>query len=589
MHHYLAVLAALFLLISCDSRVDYAVENSASDKKPSYSLTTQFPHGKFAIATAHPLATQAGIKILQQGGNAFDAAVAVTAVLAVVEPYASGLGGGGFWLLHLADEEHNVMVDGREVAPLAATRDMYIGTDGKVTQQSESGPLAAGIPGTPAALAHIAENYGRLALHELLQPAIGLAEQGFAVSEFYSKRATSVVERLNQYPPAAAIFLDQGQAPKPGFILRQPKLAEVLKEIAKSGADGFYRGEVANQLVNAVRKAGGIWHIEDLQGYEVVERQPMVGKYKDMHITSAALPSSGGIVMLQVLNMLAELDLQELNDVQRKHLLIEAMRRAYHDRAKYLGDTDFVDVQVDELISPAYAINKFADFDSQHATASNVLIKAEQNSAAESEMSTQPEDEQAQNTTHFSILDQDGNRVAATLSINYFFGSSFVAQGTGVLLNNEMDDFAIQPGHANLWGLVGAEANSIQAGKRMLSSMSPTFLEDGQRMAILGTPGGSRIISMVLLSALQFMQGASAEQMVQQGRFHHQFLPDVVQYERDAFAETTISGLEAKGHELKKLPRDYGNMQLIVHDYQSNQLSAASDPRGIGLSHVEDE
>ena len=575
MLRYLCLLFCL-ILVACESNVATKTDDLIPNASKSASSSAQF-----AIATAHPLATQAGIKILQQGGNAFDAAVAVTAALAVVEPYASGLGGGGFWLLHLAKEDHDVMIDGREVAPLAATRDLYIGSDGNITQQSIIGALAAGIPGTPAALVHIAENYGHLPLTKTLQPAIDLAQNGFAVSEFYIKRANAVLERMKKFPHTAEIFLQQGEAPKAGFILRQTELSEVLTKISQQGNEGFYHGEVAESLVHAVQKAGGIWQLEDLLNYEIVERQPITGRYKDLHIVSATLPSSGGIVMLQVLNMLANYDLQIMDDAQRKHHVIEAMRRAYHDRAQYLGDQDFVDVPVEDLLSAEHAAQRMSDFSAQHATQSKDLVKANSTENDVLEL-----DERSQNTTHFSILDQHGNRVAATLSINYFFGSGFVAEGTGVLLNNEMDDFVTQPGHANLWGLVGNEANAIEPGKRMLSSMSPTFLSDGKRMAILGTPGGSRIITMVLLSSLAFMQGATAEQMVSLPRYHHQFLPDVVQYEPDAFSKETILKLNTKGHMLKQLQISYGNMQVVLQDLNSKKITAASDPRGIGVAHI---
>ena len=441
------LVCVLLLLTACNTSSHF---NSKSSENQTYK--------KFAVASAHPLATQAGIEILQQGGNAFDAAVAVTAVLAVVEPYASGLGGGGFWLLHISEEEYDVMIDGREVAPLAATRDMYIGVDGKSTGQSVTGPLAAGIPGTPAAIVHIAENYGRLPLTKSLAPAIKFAREGFVLSEFYAKRAKAVSERLKSFSSTAKIFLPQGDIPQAGTILQQTDLANVLGQIAKQGADGFYRGEVAETLVTGVQQAGGIWQLEDLNNYQVVERQPIVGKYKNLDFVSAALPSSGGIVMLQILNMLSQFDLQTMNDVQRKHTIIEAMRRAYHDRALYLGDEDFVDVQVDELLSMQHAQKRWADFSSQHASASENYLQNKP-------VALPAIKQEAQNTTHFSILDQHGNRVAATLSINYYFGSGFVAEGTGVLLNNEMDDFSIQPGHANLWGLVGTEANAIEPGK----------------------------------------------------------------------------------------------------------------------------
>ena len=552
--------------------------NDSSEIKPD--LLEAKPKSEFAVATAHPLATQAGIKILQEGGNAFDAAVAVTATLAVVEPYASGIGGGGFWLLHFADEDHDIMVDGREVAPFAATRDMYIDTDGNPTHNSVTGPLAAGIPGTPAAIVHIAENYGRLPLSQSLGPAIEVARNGFLLTEFYAKRAKVVLERLQHFPETMKIFMPNGEVPQTGFKLVQSDLAQVLEQIAAKGLDGFYRGDVAQKLVNSVQQAGGIWQLEDLDNYQVIERQPIKGKYKDLEIVSATLPSSGGIVIMQVLNMLSQFDLQAMNEAQRKHVIVEAMRRAYYDRAKYLGDKDFVNVQVDELLSMSHAEKHWADFSAQHATRSedyleNVLDDDNPKS-----------NEQAQNTTHFSILDQDGNHVAATLSINYYFGSGFVAEGTGVLLNNEMDDFSIQPGHANLWGLVGSEVNAIEPGKRMLSSMSPTFLSDGRRIAVLGTPGGSRIISMVLLSALAFAEGASAEQMVNLPRYHHQFLPDEIQYESGALQADTIATLQSMGHVLKDLKRTYGNMHVIVWDLKTKQVTAASDPRGIGTAQI---
>jgi gamma-glutamyltranspeptidase/glutathione hydrolase len=532
-----------------------------------------------AVASAHPLATQAGIKILQQGGNAFDAAVAVTAVLAVVEPYASGLGGGGFWLLHLAEEDKDVMIDGREVAPLTARRDMYLDEQGKASDQSINGPRAAGIPGTPAALAHITEKYGQLPLQQTLRVAIQLARNGFAVTEFYNSRVSAVLERLKRFPQTAEIFLQQGEVPQVGYLLQQPELAQVLEDISVYGADGFYRGEVAKKLVSSVQQAGGIWQPQDLENYQVIERQPVRGKYKNIEIISAALPSSGGMVLMQILNMLSKFDLQALKDVQRKHLIVEAMRRAYFDRAIYLGDVDYVDVPVNELLSLAHAEKLFADLDLQHATPSQNYI---QQDIVDSFLLK----EEAQNTTHFSILDPQGNYVAATLSINYYFGSGFVAEGTGVLLNNEMDDFAIQPGRANLWGLVGSEANAIEPGKRMLSSMSPTFLLDGKRIAVLGTPGGSRIISMMLLSTLAFSEGATATEMVQLPRFHHQFLPDEIQFEPDAITTETQNSLASMGHSLKDVGRGYGNMHTIIWDQQDNKITAASDPRGIGTSQV---
>jgi gamma-glutamyltranspeptidase/glutathione hydrolase len=567
------LLFATLLLFACTAKHEIQ-EHSGSE------TTIHTPQSEnFAVASAHPLATQAGIKILQQGGNAFDAAVAVTAVLAVVEPYASGLGGGGFWLLHLAEDNKDVMIDGREVAPLAAKRDMYIDAQGNASDRSVNGPMAAGIPGTPAALAHIAGKYGKLPLQQTLAAAIQLARNGFAVTEFYNSRASAVLERIKTFPQTAEIFLQHCEVPQVGYVLQQAELAQVLENISVHGADGFYRGEVAKKLVSSVQQAGGIWQSQDLENYQVIERQPIRGKYKNIEIVSAALPSSGGIVMMQILNMLSNFDLQALNDVQRKHLIVEVMRRAYHDRAIYLGDADYMEVPVNELLSLAHAEKLFADFSQQHATPS-------QNYIQQDIVDSLPLKEEAQNTTHFSILDSQGNYVAATLSINYYFGSGFVAEGTGVLLNNEMDDFAIQPARANLWGLVGSEANAIEPGKRMLSSMSPTFLSDGKRIAVLGTPGGSRIISMVLLSTLAFADGASAAQMVQLPRFHHQFLPDEIQFEPGAITTETQGTLVSMGHSLKDVGHSYGNMHSIIWNQYDNKITAASDSRGIGVSQL---
>ena len=549
----ISCLALFFLLVACSSQVHKHQQDITQESTP------------YALASAHPLATEAGIDILKQGGNAFDAAVAVTAALAVVEPYSSGLGGGGFWLLHLAHNNQDIMLDARETAPLAATRDMYIDENGKATNQSVIGPLAAGIPGVPAGIVHISKHYGRLPLSKTLAPAIQLARDGFEVTSHYRSKALLGLEKLSASAAAAEIFLYNDQAPRPGYVLKQPHLAQVLESIRDNGKAGFYQGEVAKKLVTGVQQAGGIWQLEDLRRYKIKQRAPITAQYKDLHITSAALPSSGGIVLTQIFNMLAEQDIDSMNQIDRIHTIVEAMRRAYRDRAQYLGDIDFVDVPVDKLLSKAHARDLFSNFSIKQASK---LQNSKQHQI------------EGDNTTHFSILDADGNYVAATLSINYLFGSSFVVPGTGILLNNEMDDFSIQPGHPNLWGLIGNEANAIQPGKRMLSSMSPTFLHHGERTAIIGTPGGSRIITMVLLAALAFENGANAATMVALPRFHHQFLPDEIQFETDAFSSDIQEDLADRGHQLKPMARDYGNMQIII--LHNDKASAASDPRGIG-------
>ena len=528
-----------------------------------------------AIASAHALATSAGFAILAQGGNAFDAAVAMSATLAVVEPSGSGLGGGGFWLLHRASDGFETMLDGREKAPLAAHRSMYLDQQGRVIPGlSKNGALAAGIPGLPAALVHLAEKYGRLPLAQSLQFAIQCAEQGFVIGQRHSKLLKFRLTVLQKHPEAAGIFLKDKHLPATTSILRQTDLAHTLKQLARDGRKGFYAGVVADRLVDGVRNAGGIWTHQDLHDYRVVEREPVKGEYHQVKITSAALPSSGGVVLVEALNILAGYPLEDINAISRKHIISEAMRRAYHDRAFHLGDSDFVNVPVNRLINKDYAAGLSSSIRLDKATPSDFL-------AGNFQAKIQGED-----TTHFSIIDSEGNRVAATLSINFPFGSGFVPAGTGVLLNNEMDDFVSKPGAMNGYGLVGGEANAIEPGKRMLSSMTPTFIEDAERVAVLGTPGGSRIISMVLLAVLEFAKGHGPESWVWEPRFHHQYIPDQIQYEKGGMSRDEIAGLTMLGHQLKEVRYRYGNMQAVLWNKKSKLFSVASDPRGEGLALI---
>jgi len=526
---------------------------------------------KAAVATAHPLATQAAREILDDGGNAFDAAVAASAALAVVEPYASGLGGGGFWLLHQADNGQSVMIDGREEAPGAAGRDMYVDDSGKkIPRLSLDGPMAAGIPGEPAALAHIARRYGRLPLARSLAPAIRLARDGFPVDATFRRMAGFRKNLLKRFPAARQVFLDQGEVPAAGTLLKQPALARTLETLARKGRAGFYQGRVARLLVDSVREAGGIWSLDDLKGYRVVEREPVVFDYRGLKVTSAAPPSAGGIGLATMLHILEGYDLSALSRPLRIHYVVEAMRRAYRDRARFLGDPDFVDIPRERLTSRAYAKRLRSNIRPDRATPSEDL----------------PAPQEGHHTTHLSIIDTEGNRVAATLSVNYPFGSGFVAGDTGVVLNDEMDDFAARPGKPNVYGLVGGEPNAIRPGKRPLSSMSPTFVEDGRRVGILGTPGGSRIVTMVLLGILSFENGAPPETWVSLPRYHHQYLPDVIQHEPGAFSPETASALREMGYKLKSVGRRYGDMQAILWDRAAGTVQAASDPRGQGRAAV---
>ena len=533
------------------------------------------PLKQAAIASAHPLATQAGIEILKKGGNAFDAAAAVTASLAVVEPYSSGLGGGAFWLLHRASDSKQLMMDGREKAPMRSTHDMYLDKSGDVIKGlSLNGALAAGIPGVPAGIDHLVRYYGRLSLEEVLAPAIKQAREGFAVTRRYQNLMGYRLDVVKQYSETAQIFLKDFKVPAVGELIVQKDLANTLLAIANNGSRGFYQGPVAKQLVSSVRNNGGIWELDDLEKYQIIEREPIIIDYKGIKVISASPPSSGGIVMGQALNILEQFDLHKLEPVTRKHIIIEAMRRAYRDRAAYLGDPDFIDIPVERLLDKDYIEGLSLTIDTERATPSSELSDI----TAEEHMGT--------DTTHFSIVDADGNRVSATLSINLPFGSGFVAKGTGVLLNNEMDDFSVKPLTANAYGLIGDHANSIAPGKRPLSSMTPTFLETEDRIGILGTPGGSRIISMVLLGVLDFAEGNPPSSWVSLPRYHHQYLPDEVQYELGGLSYDEQAVLESRGHVLKEKNRQYGNMQAIMIWKKKDLTFAASDPRAEGLAEV---
>ncbi|WP_038052486.1 gamma-glutamyltransferase [Thioalkalivibrio sp. ALJ1] len=539
--------------------------------------------GQHAVATAHPAATAAGERVLRDGGNAFDAAVAITAALGVAEPYGSGLGGGGFFLLHEADSGRSIMVDARETAPAEADRDMYLDADGDVIDGlSLDGVLAAGIPGMPAGLDHIAGAYGRLSLADSLAPAIELAEDGVLISGRYLQMAGFRHQALRDGAAARDVFLVDGSLPDEGATLRQPDLAATLRLLADRGRDGFYQGDLAQTLVEGVRKAGGIWTLDDLAGYEVVEREPVRLAYRDAEITTASPPSSGGVAIGQILNILAFYDLEALAPDMRTHLIIEAMRRAYRDRAEYLGDPDHVDMPLERLLSEDYAAGLRATIHPDAATPSRFLP-----------LSVEPQadlpdarDTESRQTTHFSVMDADGNRVAATLTLNYPFGSGYMVPGTGVLLNNEMDDFSAKPGEPNAYGLVGFEANAIAPQRRPLSSMSPTFVETGDRVAILGTPGGSRIITMVLHGVLGIIEGDSVSDVVAAPRYHHQYLPDRVEHETGAFDAELRGQLVSRGHQLLPQVRPFGDMHAILWERSADRLEAASDPRGEGEARV---
>jgi len=529
----------------------------AAEKKP----------GKAAIASAHYLATEAGHEILGQGGNAFDAAIAVSAALAVVEPTSSGIGGGAFWLLHRASDGFQVMIDGREQAPAAAHKDMYLDDEGNVNRDlAVNGPLAGAIPGEVAGLEHLAMNYGRLPLSTSLQPAIRLATEGFPVDKKYNAMMGWRVDKIKMWPAAAEFLLADGEVPDIGHIIKLPDLAWVLQQIAEHGAKGFYSGPVAERMIKGVRDAGGIWTMEDLAAYKIKEREPIRTTYGDYELVTAPPPSSGGIALAEILNTIEPYPLDVLATAQRAHLIVEAMRRAYRDRAIYLGDPDFADIPVEMLTSQYYADGLRASIRPDQATPSSMLAGNDQI----------PE---GTDTTHFSIIDADGNMVAATLTVNLPFGSAFMPPGTGFLVNNQMDDFSAKQGEPNAYGLIGFVANEIQPYKRPLSSMSPTFMMGEDKRAVIGTPGGSRIITMVLLGILDFMQGNEPESWVSLPRFHHQYVPDKISAESDAFSVEDIATLEAMGHEVEVRERPWGNMHGVMWNIETGEVTAGSDAR----------
>jgi gamma-glutamyltranspeptidase/glutathione hydrolase len=527
----------------------------------------------YAVASAHPLATQAGLEVMRAGGNAFDAAVAISSTLSVVEPTGSGIGGGGFWLLHRASDGLDTMVDGREVAPMAATADMYLDKDGKAIDiASRDGALAAGIPGEPAALAYMAKKYGKLPLATSLQPAIRAARDGFSLDAKLVHAITEEARRLS--PAARAVFLPGGRIPEVGTVLKQPELAATLQRFAAAGPAGFYGGETAKRMLAGVRASGGIWTAEDLRRYSVAEREPIVTHFRDYTITTVPPPSAGGIALAETLQQLEALGWTDTHDATSIHLVVEALRRAYRDRAAYLGDPDFVDIPLARLTSRTYAIGLAKGIDPAKATPSASLPQ------------TDPQAVEGGQTSHFSVIDAEGNRVAATMSINLSFGSGYMAPGTGVMLNDEMDDFAASTTASNAYGLIGSKANEVAPRKRPLSTMTPTFVEGPNGVLVIGTPGGSRIATMVLLGLLNFVDGADAQTIVAAPRYHHQYLPDVVQFEPGAFSDAEQAQLSAMGHPLMPLKSTYGNLQVVLWNPSTGALQAAADPRAVGSGAV---
>ncbi|GAA0889599.1 gamma-glutamyltransferase [Rhodanobacter soli] len=544
----------------------FAADGAPKAAPAAAAHATQQRPGHAAIASANFHATEAGLEVLAKGGNAFDAAVAVAATLSVVEPQSSGIGGGFMAVLHRAKDGRNIFIDARETAPAAVNPKDYLNPDGSPNRDTAlKGPLSAGIPGQPAGLVLIAKRYGRLSLQQSLAPAIRIARDGFEPDARLRNAIAEEHKDLQRWPASAAKYLPNGKPLAEGVIWRDPDQARTLELIAAHGDGGFYHGETAQKLVAAVQAAGGNWTLADLANYQAKERTPITIDYRGYKIVTAPPPSSGGVAIAEILNILSGYDLTKMDAATRVHYIVEAMRRAFRDHNDYLGDPDFVKMPLDMLLSPYYADGLRQGILPDKATPSSMLPRAEA-------------PEPGMHTTHFSIIDADGNMAAVTSTVNYTMGSSFVAAGTGVLLNDEMDDFALVPNEPNVYGLLGSAANAPKGGKRMLSSMTPSIVIGADRTAVIGSPGGSTIITQVLEGILHFIDGESAQQIAAHKRFHHQYLPDVVNVEEGTFDAATSETLTKMGYTLK--PRaSWGFMNVVTWDRKTNQLDAASDPR----------
>ena len=551
-------LVVTVLLLSCRSE----------PTGPPYESQLAAQFDTTAVATAHPLASEVGADILRAGGNAIDAAVATQFALAVVYPRAGNIGGGGFLVLRLADGTAAAL-DYRERAPAAATRDMYLDAEGNpIDSLSRSGHWAVGVPGTVSGLAMAHERYGSLPWAQLVQPAVDLAREGFALSATEAERFRDYHDYFVHYNPTPNAFTGRSDW-QAGMLFMQPDLAQTLERIRDRGAAGFYAGETADLLVAEMQRGGGLITHEDLRDYAALWREPIRSDYHDYQIIGMPPPSSGGVAVAQLLRLSDNYPLAEygFHSTETIHLMAEIERRVYADRAKHLGDADFYPVPLDTLLDEGYLRRRMQSFDPLAASRSDSLAAGQ---------FLMPESFE---TTHTSIVDAERNAVSVTTTLNLNFGSKVLVAGGGFFLNDEMDDFSAKPGTPNYFGLVGAEANAIAPGKRMLSSMSPTIVErDGELFLVLGAPGGSTIITAVYQVFLNIATfGMTTEEAVAAGRFHHQWLPDVLRTEEDVLPDSTVAALEALGHTVEQR----GRMAVIkaIQVLPDGTLSVAADPR----------
>jgi gamma-glutamyltranspeptidase/glutathione hydrolase len=524
---------------------------------------------KAMVVSAREEASKIGTAILQKGGNAYDAMVATHFALAVVYPVAGNIGGGGFMVYRNNDGTKGAL-DFREKAPITAHKDMYLDAEGNVIKnKSTLGAHAVGIPGSVAGALEVYKKFGSLPLKDLIQPSIDMARNGFSVTKKQARSLNSATERFKKVNNYDTLFDKEW---KEGDLLKQEELAQTLERIRDFGKDGFYKGKTADFLVNYVTELGGIITHEDLEKYEAIWRKPITFKYKDYTITSMTLPASGGICLAQILKSVEPYDLSEIkhNSTKYVQLLTEAERRSYADRANFLGDIDFVKVPIDSLTDQNYINKRMSTFSWDKATPSSEV--------SHGKVLGYESDE----TTHYSIIDQFGNAVSVTTTLNTGYGSKVIVKGAGFFLNNEMDDFSSKPGVPNVYGLVGSEANSIASEKRMLSSMTPTIVEqNGKLKMVIGTPGGSTIITSVLQNILNFAEyNMGMQESVNQPRFHHQWLPDIIRMEPNGFNEETKTKLESLGYKiLERNSLIIGRVDAILV-LPNGTLEGGADPRG---------
>ena len=520
------------------------------------------------VASEQGLATQVGLDILKQGGNAIDAAVAVGFALAVVLPNAGNIGGGGFMVLHDDKTGKDVAIDFREIAPAKASRDMYLDNQGNVIDgKSLFTHDASGVPGTVAGMEYALKKWGTMPLSKVLEPAIKLADKGFIVSDVLAKTLKEEKSTLGKWSASKAIFFKNGEPLKSGDLLVQKDLAKSLRLIAKQGAKAFYQGEIATKIAKEMQSHGGTMTLEDLKAYKVVERQPIIGDYRGYKVVTMPPPSSGGVHLIEILNMLEHYPIKEdgVNSAKNIHHMAESMKLAYADRSEYLGDPDFVKIPVTGLTSKAYANERVKTIDDNKARLSSTIKPGK------------PQPYESDQTTHYSVMDKAGNAVAVTYTLNLNFGSGIVAEGTGILLNNEMDDFSVKPGVPNAFGLVGGAANAIEAKKRPLSSMTPTIvMKNNKPWLVTGSPGGARIITTVLQSVVNTIDHEmNPAEAIITPRVHHQWLPDELRVE-EGISPDTIKLLQDKGHNVvTKAPM--GRIQIIQAD--DSGFYGYSDPR----------